>query len=110
MAPKKKPNSQVQEKPKLTPDTAGQKFKAEGKSFASFAITFFWDTARVTWVILSVYFVSWLLHLGRYVGVSGDRLESFEQLQYWIDYATLAMLGLMSLTALVKEMRSEGKH
>jgi hypothetical protein len=69
-------------------------WKHEWTSFAEFTIPFLLDAARTAVVLIVVYAVSWILHLGKAAGLDEGYIRAFEQLHFWVNYAAFGILSL----------------
>lgn len=75
-------------------DKALGSLRREWNEFANFVVSFVFDVARGTLILLSLYFFGWLLHFGKSIGMDQDHLEMLERVHFWANFSAYFIISL----------------
>jgi len=82
--------------------SAGDIFRHSWNEFTAFVIPFLFDLAKGGIILLALFLISWLLHLGKLFGLDDAYLQAFERLHFWANYATYLVISLDFLVRLIR--------
>jgi hypothetical protein len=74
----------------------------EWRRFISFIVPFLFDLAIGSAIVLALMWFSWLLGIGRALGLKQDQVEAIDTAHFWLSYGLYWAIGISFLLRVVK--------